>query len=93
MKMNITKWISTGLMTVVFGAGVAMADDSELKATTDTSHNPITGTVTVKKTFKNKKTQADGAKSSKETVQTKKYKTDGSVESKKTTETSAQSGE
>lgn len=93
MIKNITKWMSAGLMTLVFGASVAIADDSELKATTDTSRNPITGTVTVKKTYKNKKDAENGAKDSKETVQTKKYKTDGSIEEKKETETVNQPGE
>ncbi len=93
--MKIQNLLAAGLLTLSLSAGMAFAADNEaeVKATTDTSRNPITGTVTVKKTYKNKKALDNGAKDSKETVDTKKYKTDGSVESKKTTETSQQAGE
>ena len=92
MKNTLIKWMTAGLTSFVF-AGTAIANDSELKATTDTSRNPLTGTVTEKSTFKDKKAHADGSKTSKETSEKKKYKTDGSVDIKKKSETSVQSGE
>jgi hypothetical protein len=89
---NLKKLTSAGLMGLMLSAGVAIADDSELKATTDTSRNPITGTVTVKKTYKNKKDNANGETDSQESKETTKYKTNGTVEKKKETETN-QAGE
>lgn len=93
--MKIQKLLTAGMLTLSLCAGMAIAADNEaeVKSTTDTSRNPITGTVTVKKTYKNNNAATNGAKDNKEVVEKKKYKTDGSVEAKKTTETSQQTGE
>lgn len=74
-------WLSVG----------AIAADNEYKETKDRSRNPITGTVTDKKTVKKKVTTASGDTSNTEITEKKKYKKDGSVETHVETESDAES--
>lgn len=82
------KALTTLLAGLLMVASMAMAADAEKNATTttDTSHNPVTGSTTVTK--KMKKKHKDGKDEAKSTV-TEKTKTmkDGSV--KKSTEVDA----
>ena len=60
----------------------ARAVDNEVKATSDTSKNPVTGTVTHTRKFKKHHKHANGKTSDENITDTVKHKKDGSVEEK-----------
>ncbi len=63
-----------------------IANDNETTSTSNTTKNPLTGTVKTEKTAKHKRTHGDGSVSEKNAKDTVKYKTNGEVEAKKTEE-------
>jgi hypothetical protein len=85
MNRKLKQWLTSGLAGLLVTAGVAVADETEVKVKSDETKNPITGTVTNKKKVKRKK-QAGDMKATSETTDIKKTKTDGSVETKEKSE-------
>ncbi len=85
MNSKLTKWMMCGVAGLMVSAGVATADETQVKVSSDKSTNPITGTV--KETRKKKKSKKVGdAKAKEESSTVKKTGTDGSVEVKEKTE-------
>jgi len=93
--MKHSKWLTTGLMALFFGTGLAVANDAEneAKSSVDRSRNPITGTVTVTKKSKQHHTARNGAEVKSEKKEVTKYKKDGTVEKKEHTEDSTEPSE
>lgn len=66
---------------LVVSAG-ALAADNKVEVSSDTSKNPITGTVTETKKHEEKVKRADGKTAKVNVTEKVKHKTDGSVEQK-----------
>lgn len=76
------------LMFVAGGVQPVFGVDNEVKASSDTSKNPITGTVTHTKKYKKKHKNSDGTTSEASATEKEKIKTDGSTS--KTVDTEAE---
>jgi hypothetical protein len=85
MNSKLSKWMTTAFAGLLVTAGVAIADEAEVKVSDDTTKNPVTGTVTEKKKVKKKKKVGDH-KATSEASSTKKTTTDGDVQVKEKTE-------
>lgn len=72
------------LLSVTLAVPAVFAADHEESATTDTSKNPFTGTVTETKEYRKTDKNADGSSAKHNVTKTKKTKSDGTV--KKNTE-------
>lgn len=88
MKQTTLNSLITAVALAALSAPVAFANDNENSTTTNTTKNPITGTVKTEKVAKHKRTHGDGSVSEKKDTTTTKYKTDGAVETKTTQESS-----
>lgn len=84
MKISLKSVIVATSLTMT--AGMAFADDQEVKKTEDTSHNPVTGTETNTKKEETKKTHADGSVSKTKKTKVTKHKKDGSTSQSTETE-------
>jgi hypothetical protein len=88
MKKNSFHFLTCAAALAALSTPVAFATDNETSATSNTTKNPITGTVKTEKVAKHKRTHGDGSVSEKKDTSTIKHKTDGSVETKSIEETS-----
>jgi hypothetical protein len=85
LRSGLLGLLATGAM--VIGTSV-LAVDNETKVSSDTTKNPITGTVTHTKEYKHKRKHADGKTSEEDVKQKTSVKSDGTVEKSTDTETS-----
>lgn len=76
------KYVVMMCVLALFAGKLAVANEDAVEKSSDTSKNPITGTVTTKKKYKAKHKRADGSMHKVDATKTIKTKTDGSTTEK-----------
>jgi hypothetical protein len=88
MKKSTLNSLITAVALAALSSPALFANDNENSTTSNTTKNPITGTVKTERVAKHKRTHGDGSVSEKKDTTTTKYKTNGAVETKSVEESS-----